>query len=396
MGNGLVIVLITATIALAPASVGQGWCGEPPDPRDWCLVVGNVILDGMRVGPGETGYTVTVSPSVGGAYSPAAMDTDGVDSNGDYRVFVPMKPGWPGGARQWETARAAVVKNGRLLIPDWPFLFIGPPGGASRKNINAVSNLLPEPVAASGGPVEEGSTIQLSALDSTDGDGLITGYLWEQVGGPRAVLSDPSAPTPVLATPPVHADAILTFRVTVTDDYGDTASDMVDVVVRDNGIDTGNPGLLPFFTANSRPLAVTIVSGGELVSLSTANADSLSNTSGRPGRTPLGLISYTVKGAPPGFTATVALHLDVPAPEKWRWYKATRAGGWEDVTPHAMYGPDRLVVKFTWQDGGVGDSGPADGFITDPLAAGYDPLEEWGSYKGDGGCFLESLGGFRE
>ncbi len=77
------------------------------------------------------------------------------------------------------------------------------------------------PPAANAGPtqtVTEGITVTLDASNSTDPDGDIASYLWEQTGGPAVTLSDASAIQPTFTSPIVPiGGAALTFKVTVTD-----------------------------------------------------------------------------------------------------------------------------------------------------------------------------------
>ena len=77
------------------------------------------------------------------------------------------------------------------------------------------------PPTANAGPnqtVDEGITVMLDASNSTDPDGDITTYLWEQTGGPAVTLSNTGAVQPTFTSPIVPmSGATLTFKVTVTD-----------------------------------------------------------------------------------------------------------------------------------------------------------------------------------
>ena len=79
--------------------------------------------------------------------------------------------------------------------------------------------------------VDAGMVITLSGMAS-DPDGDIAGYLWEQTGGMMVMLSGVDSAMVSFTAPDVSADAMLTFRLTVTDDDGAPASDEVTITVR--------------------------------------------------------------------------------------------------------------------------------------------------------------------
>jgi hypothetical protein len=85
------------------------------------------------------------------------------------------------------------------------------------------------PVADAGDDqaVDEGDRVTLDASGSTDPDDGIVVYLWEQIGGAAVTLSDSSALQPTFTAPDVadDGDEVLTFRLTVTDAGGLSASD---------------------------------------------------------------------------------------------------------------------------------------------------------------------------
>ena len=86
--------------------------------------------------------------------------------------------------------------------------------------------------AGIGQTVASGATVTLDGSGSGDPDGGTLKYLWEQgpgVGGGEVVLSDATAVSPTF-TAPSHA-AALTFKLTVTDGQGASASDTVTITV---------------------------------------------------------------------------------------------------------------------------------------------------------------------
>jgi len=84
------------------------------------------------------------------------------------------------------------------------------------------------PVASAGGnqQVNEGASVALSATASQDPDNNLTGYMWEQTGGPAVSISGANTATATFTAPDVATSGVtLFFRLTVTDSEGLTASD---------------------------------------------------------------------------------------------------------------------------------------------------------------------------
>ena len=79
--------------------------------------------------------------------------------------------------------------------------------------------------------VDAGSVVMLIGSGS-DPDGEITSYQWAQTGGPTVSLSVTDQALSSFVAPEGDAAVMLTFRLTVTDDDGATASDAVSVTVQ--------------------------------------------------------------------------------------------------------------------------------------------------------------------
>ncbi|MBC2715033.1 MAG: hypothetical protein HF978_06960 [Desulfobacteraceae bacterium] len=103
-------------------------------------------------------------------------------------------------------------------------------------------------VNADAGPdqsVMAGDTVTLNGTNSSDPDGEITAYHWELISGSSAidtseiVLSHPSGPITTFTAP--DARGWVQFRLTVTDDNGDTDSDTVMITSNTEG---GTSGLV--------------------------------------------------------------------------------------------------------------------------------------------------------
>ena len=79
--------------------------------------------------------------------------------------------------------------------------------------------------------IAAGATVNLDGSGSSDPDGSIDSYLWEQTAGDTVALSDAAAAQPSFEAPSTNAAQDLTFRLTVTDDGGATDTDTVTVGV---------------------------------------------------------------------------------------------------------------------------------------------------------------------
>lgn len=131
------------------------------------------------------------------------------------------------------------------------------------------------------------ATVFLDGTGSYDSDGIIASYAWTQASGSIAALTDADTATPSFTAP--FSAGTLSFRLTVTDDKGATATDDVTVNIlsgetnykptADAGLDqTVNGGATVSLSgASSRDSDGSIVSyqwaqtGGTQVSLTNAN-----------------------------------------------------------------------------------------------------------------------------
>jgi len=87
------------------------------------------------------------------------------------------------------------------------------------------------PPTANAGPdqtVDEQVLVTLDGSGSTDPDNGIATYAWQQLAGPRVVLSDPAAVMPTFTTPDVSSlGEVIQFKLTVTDVGGLKSTDTV-------------------------------------------------------------------------------------------------------------------------------------------------------------------------
>lgn len=109
-------------------------------------------------------------------------------------------------------------------------------GGTANDTVTIdITNTNNPPVADAGvdQTKSENSAVSLNGMLSIDPDGDAITYAWVQIGGPSVTLGGATTATPSLTTPFVAVGgADLTFRLTVNDGYGGTATDIVVVHVQ--------------------------------------------------------------------------------------------------------------------------------------------------------------------
>jgi hypothetical protein len=96
--------------------------------------------------------------------------------------------------------------------------------------VGSGANPANETPMADAGPdqsVNEGVTVTLNGLNSTDPDDGIASYYWQQTGGAPVVLLDPWAPKTTFTAPNVSPEGeSLSFQLTITDNGGLKSSDV--------------------------------------------------------------------------------------------------------------------------------------------------------------------------
>ncbi len=95
---------------------------------------------------------------------------------------------------------------------------------------NPLKNLPPLADAGNDKFVEEDEIITLKG-SGIDFDGRIVSYHWEQISGTKVLLANPNVPNPTCKMPQVNTDETLIFKLTVTDDNNDSATDKVKIHV---------------------------------------------------------------------------------------------------------------------------------------------------------------------
>jgi len=259
--------------------------------------------------------------------------------------------------------------------------------------------------------VTEGQTVTLNGSSSSDPDGGIASYHWEQTGaGTTITFSDISAVKPKFVAPPAGLSGeILTFELTVEDDLGLQSTDVVTVTVNDNGIADFPDDAITRLSEGGDPIGITEDSGGKLVQLKTMDPANIPDTSDMPEDFLMGLIDFQLKTDTIGGTVTMTVYLPEAAPEDYHWYKYNAdTGVWTNYSEEigengekgAVFNETRDQVTITLVDGGMGDDdGIANGIIVDPsgLAAAASGLAATGAIGSNnfggsgGGCFIASI-----
>ncbi|TKF36050.1 glycosyl hydrolase family 18 protein [Enterovibrio norvegicus] len=156
------------------------------------------------------------------------------------------------------------------------------------------------PVAKAGADVvvEAAGAVALDGSNSSDADGQVVSYSWAQTSGPSVSLTNASASVASADIPSVTVDTQFVFTLTVTDNKGATASDVVTVTAKKQG------GTDP---VNTAPVAVVsapgVVKAGDVVLVdASASTDAENDTLTYSWYIPEG-VNATVNGASLTFVA---------------------------------------------------------------------------------------------
>jgi hypothetical protein len=101
------------------------------------------------------------------------------------------------------------------------------------------TGLSPSVYAGSDQKVTAGSSVTLNGSATRANGGIIFSYLWKQSNSsPLVILSDVTRPISHFTAPSVSADTVLTFELIVTDNLGQVATDIVNVLVQPISVET--------------------------------------------------------------------------------------------------------------------------------------------------------------
>ena len=159
---------------------------------------------------GEFGDWMSVAPSARSATVPNL-------TNGTEYVFV-VRPANALGYGSVEMVMATPEEGGVIIFPPPP-----PPTGNKAPTADAGPDQL---------GVREGALVMLDGSGSSDPDDDALRYRWNQISGELVVLSSQNVANPTFTAPVgLTADAVLSFRLLVTDPSGRFDSDTVTITV---------------------------------------------------------------------------------------------------------------------------------------------------------------------
>src|SRR6185436_8844989 len=99
-------------------------------------------------------------------------------------------------------------------------------------DVSIVQNVPPKADAGDDQKVEVNTEVKLDGGKSSDEDGKIASYKWEQTDGPEVDIKQADKQTATFDVPESAADSKLVFKLTVLDDRDDSASDEVEIEVQ--------------------------------------------------------------------------------------------------------------------------------------------------------------------
>lgn len=161
------------------------------------------------------------------------------DVDGDILTYLPTKKTKKGGTVIWKTGNIVTYtpKLGYVGSDSFTFTVQDNKKGKSKTatvsiTVTAKPQNLP-PIANAGADqnINEQTLVTLDGSASKDTDGSIDSYAWKQTAGTTVTLASTTSAKPTFTAPDVVKDEILTFELTVTDNSGMTAKDLINIHV---------------------------------------------------------------------------------------------------------------------------------------------------------------------
>src|ERR671923_1953606 len=244
----VIVILVSSALSVGPFFVQSVWA------LPYVSSV-SVSPSSAEKTKGETAtYTVTVSRASGQASGDVNLSFQSSTIPSSAATFSNTKVSFGNGGSNSKSVTLTIATNG-LSIQEHTFTVKGTKSNAASDSatsgsthliVNKPPNQLPTADAGSDFSVNEGTTgVQLQGSGS-DPDGTISSYKWEQVvsgSEPTVTLTDENTATAKFDAPSVSTNTELTFKLTVTDNDGATATDSVKVTINnENQPPTANAG----------------------------------------------------------------------------------------------------------------------------------------------------------
>ena len=195
---------------------------------------------------------------------------NGIDPDGTISSYAWLQTGGPAVSLSAQNAAitsfiAPPVSGETMLSFQLTVLDDKGASATSTTNVTVKPKANQAPVADAGAnqTVASGSAVTLAG-SGTDSDGTISSYAWLQTAGPAVTLATPNSASASFTAPVVPVDTVLSFRLTVLDNKGGSASSTVNVTVK------AKPNQPPLANAGS---AQTVISGST-VALTGSGTDS--------------------------------------------------------------------------------------------------------------------------
>ncbi|MEQ8207852.1 MAG: choice-of-anchor B family protein [Woeseia sp.] len=193
---------------------------------------GKAVIVVQRLGDTTSATSVDFAPG-------AATATPGVDYTGSTSGTLSWAAG--DGNPQW--LEFDISDDGTVEGDEYFDLEFGNVSGGSMAGSAVVRigisdgtgvNNAPAAIVASSITVAENSSVTLDGSQSSDADGDTLTYAWQQTSGPAVTLTSTTTASTQFTAPTVASDALLQFRLTVSDPGGLSASATVSVTVTNN------------------------------------------------------------------------------------------------------------------------------------------------------------------
>lgn len=219
-----------AVTADAGTQAATTWAQSPNNQVGWIQIS---LAVGVKPNSAPTS-SAGPDQSVGQG-SVCTLDGSGsFDPDGDTITYAWTKTSGPAATLSSSTAQKPTFTPGSTGT--YVFSLVVTDSQASASSADTVSIVVTSsPPTADAGPDQSDvvpySAITLDGTASSDAGGSIVSYAWVQTAGATATLTGAATASPTFLAPGTVAGSTLTFRLTVTDNSGITATDTVNVVV---------------------------------------------------------------------------------------------------------------------------------------------------------------------